>query len=261
MTNSDPSDAPAPATLPTTGDDQTSEMISSFSATVEALFSAGNAIDTWQRVVDLAVDTIDGCDFAGIFVLHDGSVTTPVGTDRIVTEIDTLQHRAGEGPCLDAITQQATFYAIDLADDARWPRFGPHATAAGIRSALGLHLSARGTRGALNLYARYPNAFGVIDRAKAVLLAALAGAALTVAAGHDDQERRTDDLQGALASREVIGQAQGILIERERITADQAFDILRRASQHLNLKLRDVAQTLVDTGENPDTGPRPATSN
>ena len=72
----------------------------------------------------------------------------------------------------------------------------------------------------------------------------------------EDEERRIDNLHSALSSREIIGQAQGILMERERIPADQAFDVLRRASQYLNIKLREVAQTLVDTGERPDTGPR-----
>jgi hypothetical protein len=179
----------------------------------------------------------------------------------LLTEIDNLQHRAGEGPCLDAIANGGSIYAVDLADDTRWPRFGPQAARAEVRSVLALRLSADGTRGALNLYARYPHAFGVIDRAEGLLLAALAAVALTSAEDHDDQERRTDDLHGALATRAVIGQAQGILIERERITADQAFDILRRASQHLNLKLRDVAQHLVDTGEDPDAGPDRRTHN
>jgi AmiR/NasT family two-component response regulator len=110
--------------------------------------------------------------------------------------------------------------------------------------------------GGLNLYAHYPQAFNVIDRARGLLLAALAALAFTSARSHEAAERRDATLHAALATREVIGQAQGILIERERITADQAFDILRRASQHLNRKLRDVAQTLVDTGEKPDTGPR-----
>jgi hypothetical protein len=246
---------PDPATI---GADPSLELTTSFSETVHAVFSSGGVVDTLQRVVDLAVETIDGCDFAGIFVLQGDHVTTPVATDPVVIHIDTLQHQAGQGPCLDAIANRDSIYAVDLADDPRWPRFGPQATRAEIRSALALGLSADGTRGALNLYARYPNAFGVIDRAKGLLLAALAAVALTSA---DDQERRTDNLQGALATRAVIGQAQGILIERERITADQAFDILRRASQHLNLKLRDVAQQLVDTGENPDTGPYPRTYN
>ncbi len=213
--------------------------------------------DTLQRVVDLAVEMIEGCDFAGIFLLDGDVVTTPVHTDPVVIEVDALQHRFGEGPCLDAITNGGALYADDLAGDARWPRFGPQATAAGVRTVLALTLPGNGTHGALNLYARYRQAFGVIDRAKGLLLSALAGLALSSAAAHDDNERRLDNLQAALATRLVIGQAQGILIERERITADQAFDVLRRASQHLNIKLRDVAQALVDTGEQPQTGPPP----
>ncbi len=123
-----------------------------------------------------------------------------------------------------------------------------------MRSLLALPLALNGAPGALNLYARYPQAFGVIDRGRGLLLAALAGLAFATARAHEEEERKAAQLHSALATREMIGQAQGILMERERISSDQAFDILRRASQHLNLKLRVVAQELVDTGERPDTG-------
>lgn len=238
--------------------DPIAELTDSFAESARALFSPGSATDTLQRVVDLAVETIDGCDLAGIFLLEGDAVTTHVHTDPLVIDLDALQHRCMEGPCLEAIAHGRPLYADDLACDPRWPRFGPQATTLGVRSVLALSLSADGTRGALNLYARYPQAFGVIDRAKGLLLSSLAGVALTTAEAHDDEERRRDNLQAALITRAVIGQAQGILIERERVTPDQAFDILRRASQHLNVKLRDVAQSLVDTGESPQTGtPRP----
>jgi AmiR/NasT family two-component response regulator len=82
----------------------------------------------------------------------------------------------------------------------------------------------------------------------------MAGLAVTSARAHEDEERRAANLHAALATREAIGQAQGILMEREHVTAERAFDILRRASQHLNVKLRDIAQNLIDTGERPDTG-------
>ena len=114
-------------------------------------------------------------------------------------------------------------------------------------------LSADAQIGALNLYARYPSAFGVVDRAKAAILASMAGLALSIAQSHEDEERRAAELQTALSSRDD-GAAMGILMERERITAEQAFDVLRRASQHLNVKLREVAQNLIETGEYPDTG-------
>jgi GAF domain-containing protein len=166
-----------------------------------------------------------------------------------------MQHQTGEGPCLDAIVHQLIFYVDDLNSDLRWPHFAPQATALGLRSMLALPLVGSESIGAINLYARYPAAFGVVDRAKATILASLASLALTVAHTHEDEERRADNLMAALDSRETIGEALGILMERERISSDQAFEVLRRASQHLNLKLREVAQNLVDTGERPDTGP------
>ncbi len=225
-----------------------------FSETARHLFSAGGVHATLTQVVQAAVDTIEGCDCAGVFVMADGVVTTSVHTDPIVVEVDALQHREREGPCLDAVFQEAPVYCSDLASDPRWPLFGPAAAAKGMRSLLALPLLGDDTPGALNLYARYPEAFGVVDRARGLLLAAVAGLAFSTARSHEDEARREMNLHVALATREVIGQAQGILMERERITADQAFDVLRRASQHLNVKLREVAQILIETGERPDTG-------
>jgi transcriptional regulator with GAF, ATPase, and Fis domain len=225
-----------------------------FSKMSRILFAARSGQATLDEVIRLAAATIEGCDYAGIFLLDGDTVTTPVHTDPIVAEVDLLQHHIGEGPCLDALTQRTIFYADDLHDDARWPRFGPQAAARGMRSLLAVPLSANSMLGALNLYAHYPSAFGVLDRARAVLLAALAAVAFTSARSHEDDDRRSANLHAALTTREMIGQAQGILMERERVTADQAFGILRRASQHLNIKLREVAQGLVETGERPDTG-------
>jgi GAF domain-containing protein len=232
----------------------TTELATNISETVSALFSAGSVQETLVQVVHLAVTTIEGCDFAGIFLVRDNQVTTPVSTAPVVIEVDALQHSTGEGPCLDAMSQGISFYADDLGEDDRWPLFGPQALARGMRSLLAVPLLINGAPGALNLYARYPQAFGVIDRGRGLLLAAMAGLAFSSAQTHEDEERRAANLHAALSTREVIGQAQGILMERERITSNQAFDILRRASQHLNRKLRDVAQNLVDTGERPDTG-------
>jgi GAF domain-containing protein len=233
-----------------------SALTANLSETAEILFSAGSVHSTLEQVVAVAVHTIEGCDFAGLFLLEGDIVVTPVHTDPLVEEIDTLQRESGQGPCLDAISQRVMVYGDDLHSDERWPSFGPAADERGIRSVLALPLTASGTMGAVNLYAQYPAAFGVVDRAKGVILASLASVALTAAHSLEDEERRIENLHSALSSREVIGQAQGILMERERIAADQAFDVLRRASQYLNIKLREVAQTLVDTGERPETGPR-----
>lgn len=190
------------------------------------------------------------------YVATDGAPISLAVSNPLAATIERIQVEVGQGPCLDASTSGRTFYAHDLTEDPRWPIFAPAAAEAGVRCvlaySLGIGLSA------LNLYSGYPDAFGVTDRAQAGLFATLAGLAL------DTSEQRATDadhvlnLNAALRTRELIGQAQGILIERERITADQAFNILRRASQHLNIKLRDVAQALVDTGESPGAPQPPA---
>jgi GAF domain-containing protein len=236
--------------------DSLAEITLNVSRTTQILFSAGSVTDTLASVVELAVTTIEGCDFAGIFLIDGDVVDTPVYTDPVVVEVDALQHRNSEGPCLDAITHRLIFYANDLGNDLRWPNFAPHAAKAGIRSVLALPLSVDTQRGALNLYAGFSDAFGVVDRAKAAILASLASVALSAANSYEDQERRDAAVHTGLASREIIGEAMGILMERERISADQAFDILRRASLHLHIKLQEVAQNLIDTGEDPDTGQR-----
>jgi len=245
--------------LPTTDEDPAATLASDISETARILFSAGNVRETLAEVVHLAVATIEGCDFAGIFLMEAGASTTPVQSHPVVGEIDMLQHHYGEGPCLDAIAHRVSIYADDLGEDQRWTRFASAAMARGLRSLLALPLSTNGA-GALSLYASYPRAFGVVDRARGLLLATLAGLALSSAHSHEDEARLADNLHAALLTRELIGQAQGILIERERITADQAFEILRRASQHLNRKLREVAQDLVETGERPDTGRGPVST-
>jgi GAF domain-containing protein len=241
---------------PSTDTEVVSELTANFSETVGALFSAGSVRDTLEQVVGLAVATVEGCDYAGLFLLENGELTTPVRSDQVAADVDALQQALADGPCMAAVADGVGSYTGDLADDARWPVFGPRAVELGIRSVLAVPLPVENVPGCLNLYAHYPHAFGVIDRGRAVLLATVAAMALTSARSHEDDELRETNLHAALATRELIGQAQGILMEREHIGPGPAFDILRRASQHLNIKLRDVARNLIETGERPDTGGR-----
>jgi hypothetical protein len=218
-----------------------------------ALFAPGTVDRVLQRIVDEATDTVEGCDLAGLLLLRDGRITTSAHSDPLVIELHRLQFEFGHGPCLDVAAGESNAYAADLADNDRWPEFGPAAVAAGVRSVLAYQVTSRRSS-VLNLYSRLPAAFGAEDRARGLLFATLAGLALGTADEHEQQERREIHFEAGLRTRELIGQAVGILIERERIPPDQAFRTLVRASQHLNVKLRDVAQTLVDTGE---TGERP----
>lgn len=229
------------------------ELERSFSEIAVSLFGSGTVADTLQRIVDLAEETVEGCDGAGIFVMVDHRTETLAASNQFVLTIDRLQLEHGEGPCLDALADGTTVNAGELGDDGRWPGFSPVAVAAGARSVLSASIST-GSSSALNLYAHLPAAFGSIDRAKGQLFATLARLALESAEGRAADEVKAGHLIEALRTRELIGQAQGILMERELITAEQAFAVLRRASQHLNVKLRNVAAALVETGEAPQTG-------
>ena len=233
--------------------DQFLDLERNVSQVAVALFAAGTVQGTLQRIVDLAELAVDGCEAAGIFLDDHGKVVTAAASSALVEIVDRLQVDAGEGPCLDASRSNSTVYAADLIDDERWPTFAPSAVAAGIRTVLAYSLSAD-RPAALNLYARLPAAFGATGRAQGLLFATLAGLALDSAEERASEGKRSDNLVEALRTRELIGQAQGILMERERITGDQAFDVLRRASQHVNIKLREVAEALIETGESPDTG-------
>jgi GAF domain-containing protein len=235
--------------------DPYADLTRDFTETARILFSAGGVENTLAQVAAVAVATIDGCDFAGLFRAAGSALPPAMGGDPVMQEIDDLQRACSEGPSLEAMARQSMVYADDLELDTRWPQFGLAAAGRGVRSALALPLTAGDLVSAVTLYARHRAAFGVVDRAKGVILASLATVALSAAHSFEDEERRIDNLHSALSSREVIGQAQGILMERERISADQAFAVLRRASQRLNIKLKEVAQNLVDTGEQPDTGP------
>jgi hypothetical protein len=231
------------------------DLESSFSQVAVALFAAGTVQGTLQRIVDLAERAVEGCEAAGILLDDNGTITTAAASSPLVVVVDQLQIEAGEGPCLDASALRTTCYAADLIDDQRWPVFGPAAVAAGVRSVLAYSLSPD-RPSALNLYAQLPAAFGATDRAQALLFATLARLALDSAEERASEEKKSGNLTEALRTRELIGQAQGILMERERITGDHAFDVLRRASQHMNIKLREVAEALIETGESPDTGAR-----
>ena len=205
------------------------------------LIAEGDVAQTLQKIVDLAVETIDGCDYAGISILKGGQGSTPVATDQVVRAVDAIQYETGEGPCLDAIRDHEVFQTGDLSQEGRWPRFSSRAhQETGITSMLCFRLFVAGdTLGALNLHSKAPDAFDERSRTAGVVFAAHAAMAMSTAV-HEAQ------MEEALQSRDLIGQAKGILMAREGVTADQAFDMLRRASQRLNVKLREVAGGVVD---------------
>jgi GAF domain-containing protein len=214
-----------------------------------ALLAEDDVQHTLQKICDLAVETIDGCDHAGISFLKGRKVDTPAASDDVPGKVDSIQYEVGEGPCLDAIRDHEVFETGDLGREDRWPQFSTRAQReTGITSMLCFRLFVEGdTLGALNLYSKAANAFSQESRTVGLIFAAHAAVALSSAI-HDEQ------MEEALQSRDLIGQAKGILMAREGITADQAFDMLRRASQRLNVKLRDVAGSIIDRSAAPAGG-------
>lgn len=211
--------------------------------------------DTLLRVAEVATAGIPAAEFAGIAMLDaEGRATTAVFTDQESPELDKAQYSSGRGPCLDAWRQKRTVRIDDLqqAKD-RYPEFCEAALNSGIASTLSLGLTAGGAGlGALNLYARNTNAFTDEDAELGEEVAATAAAVLANATAYWSAFELSEGLSEAMKSRAVIEQAKGILMARSpTLDADGAFDLLRRASQRENVKLRDVALRIVERQQPP----------
>ena len=221
-----------------------------FAEVARSLLAQEDVQHTLQKIVDLAVETLDGCDHAGITFLKGRRFSTPAASNDVPRKVDAIQYETGEGPCLDAIREHEVFHTGDLGHERRWPKFSLRAQReTGVTSMVCFRLFVDGdTLGALNLYSKASDAFD--DQAVAVgsVFAAHAAVALSNAL-HEEQ------LEEALESRDVIGQAKGIIMAREHVSADEAFDMLRRASQRVNIKLRDIASEIADSAQQPESGP------
>jgi GAF domain-containing protein len=208
-------------------------------AELAALSLDDESLDTTaEAVVALAMSTI-GCEYAGLTVFGRKDFRSLAPSDSLVEQADKLQHALRQGPCVQAAWDTDTYVANDLANDPRWPDFGAEAATLGFRSLLATRLAAgEHTLGALNLYSTRVRDFDDDDRDFARMFASHAAATLMTV-------RQRENLMTALDARTLIGQAQGILMERFGIDADRAFGVLRRYSQARNVKLRTVAEELV----------------
>ena len=227
------------------------ELAESFAEIARELRSEPSVEATLKKIIELAVRTIDGCDHAGLSLVRDGKMTTPAASDDVAPRVDAIQHQTGEGPCLDAIREHEVFQTDDLVEEARWPGFAARAVQeTGVARILGYRLFVHEkTLGALDLYSRSPAAFMEDDPSIASIFAAHAAVALSAALQQQQMEE-------ALATRDVIGRAKGILMARQHVSDERAFEILRSASQRLNLKLREVARQVAESGTDRAGGSR-----
>ena len=197
------------------------------------------------RLSTALVDSADGCS---VTMRTHGVPTAPAASDDWATELDKLQFVEQEGPCLDCLREGTVIRVRELSSDTRFPSYGPRAAALGAVSALSVPLAADGrTVGALNLYARDNDAFGAEELAFGQVLAAHASLAIQAASAYYSSRDLAEQMRQALDSRAVIEQAKGVIMARSGCTAEEAFHLLVQQSQAQNMKVRDIAQQLVET--------------
>lgn len=214
-------------------------LASEFAELAGRLFGADTVEDVLGEIVARAVQIVPGAELASVTLLDpQGGYTTPVETDPVATRLDQLQYRSDEGPCLEAtrIPGRGVAFSPDLATDGQWPVFGPGAVAEGFHSVLATGLFPASEPnpprlGSLNLYARPTHGLAETSRTNELLLATHASVALAGARTITNLKQEQDQLHEALQTRDVIGQAKGILMQRQGIDAGRAFDLLRQASQ------------------------------
>lgn len=214
---------------------------------LSALLESEDAFDrTLATVVDLSVSTLPGCDSAGITTRVDGRDETLAASDHYTLEIDKIQYDSKQGPCLETIELGEPHYIVDISEETRWPEFRDRAAQEGLRSGASFPLRMNGSVGALNLYSKSERSFddGAVQIGE--VFARQAGIALHNAEIYSAARRLGEQLNEALKTRDLIGRAKGILMEREGLSDEEAFELLKQTSQHTNVKLRVLAQQLVE---------------
>lgn len=210
-----------------------------------AALTDGPPLDT---LLSIAVDQVAGARWASVTVYRHGRFSTSAATHPAAARADEMQYRIGAGPCIDSVLEDALFVSADAALDPRWSRWGQDASAeVGVRSVLAQRLQLHEQTevlAALNLYSDEPDAFDDHAVGVALILATHAAAVVSEALAAE----RASNLMRGLESNREIGVAMGILMHRYRLTREQAFDVLRVASQDTNRKLAHIAADVADTG-------------
>ena len=186
-----------------------------------------------------AVELIDGVDFADILVMYENEARSVAPTEPLAVDLVAVQLRHQQGPCLDAAINETVTISTDLREEIRWPSFAPAAVAVGVHAIVSYRLIPQHkATGALNLFSHEPRSLDEAGKTMGALLATMATVAMMTAV-------REEQFENALASRDLIGQAKGILMNHYRVDADRAFEMLRSLSQHDNIPLRTIAQDII----------------
>ena len=237
-----------PGTAARSDDGRTeNELLEQITAIAHNLSEAETVDDLVQLIVDLGEEYLDGCDGASLMLIgKDRTITTPAYSSQVAYESDLAQYEADEGPCLDALRDHAVYMIDDLQTEQRWPAYRTRALELGVRSMLSYRLHARGQSfGALDFYSMTPNVYSPFSKVIGQVFASHAGVALKGAFSEAGMEK-------TIESRDIIGQAKGILMERRDMSAEDAFNTLRTLSRNHNIPVRVLAERIATTREIPD---------
>src|ERR1700730_3082184 len=224
-----------------------------FAALAEIIYQGSEANEVYAAICVAATLVVTGCDHASLLVRRDGRYVTVGASDSIAQRIDDMERTAGEGPCVDAIEEETPQIETDLTTPNQWPQLAARMVAeTPVRGAMGVRILVdKRKTGALTPFSDKPNVFDTEAAGQAIVLASFASVAINaVAQGEDVATLR----RGLLSNRE-IGKAVGMLMVLNGVDEQDAFNILRRYSQDLNIKLAEVARTFIESRGKPMFGP------
>ncbi len=206
-------------------------------------------------VTQTCVEAIEGAEAAAVTLRRNGKFDTVAATSDLPLQVDRIQYELNSGPCVDAVLRNAVFHSNDLRSETRWPNFARRAVEeTGVLSMMSFRMffEEGDWLAGLNVYAIKPSAFDDLAETTGLVLSTHAALAITAAL----RQQRIDNLEQALATNRDIGAAIGILMSRHLATRQQAFDMLRVASQHSHRKLVDIALDVIEAGDLDYPGPR-----
>lgn len=217
-----------------------------FQALARLIYTGTTFEEIYQHLVDTAPQVVDGCDHASLMLARRDGYETAAASDNVARHIDALERELNEGPCVDAIEDEAGQIDPDISEHSSWPKLAERVLAeTPVRGMAGYRLMLDGHKvGALNLFSDTPGAFDAGGDQGAVLSAFASVALMSVA-----NRERADSLRRGLESNREVGKAIGLLMAAHHIGSDEAFELLRKASNDMNMKLTEVAREVIENAE------------
>jgi transcriptional regulator with GAF, ATPase, and Fis domain len=226
-----------------------------FTALAGILYQGADTTEVCAAICLAATLTVPGCDHASVLMRRKNDYVTVAASDQIARHVDFLERMTGDGPCLDAIEDEAPQVEPDLSTSTSWPRLASRVMAeTPVRGAMGFRILVDHRKvGALNLFSDTTDRFDTVSAERAIILAAFASVALNAATSGEN----IDMLRQGLKSNREIGRAVGMLMLLKDVTQEEAFDTLRRLSQEMNIKVAEVARAVVkERGQLPSVKPK-----